>query len=830
MRIQVRGKGERSCPYCRDVFGAQESAIPCLRCGVMIHEECAEELSLCPLMGCGGRFRQARPARRGRRSAPAAPGAARSGWLIAGCVAFAVGLIGFGVASKKDRGKRRIRTQRPAARRVVTEILDPRQGPVDLKSLATYSRGGGVDIRIPYQPRRRQRLQVRAGDVFEGRAKRGMRWTPCHLIAGEDATIQSGSSARRVRSVFLEAKFVTPPERVILERVRRVDPSSADEVIASKMLRRFATLPRLPWRVRLVAYRMRLYDFERSQLLAHLPYEERERVLQSATKLLQRFSFLQGLNPKALRGFDMLGEARDFLPPRLTRLEPHESFRPLRGARNARLVEEIAHGYAKLEGLSPSQTLSLLELHGTRGNPRQWSLSQVLEKLSQSTTLVERQLWIEHVRALDPLLARGLLAAHAEDGLFGTPGKVGAAERKLRSWKSLVGDAYLDERVDGQGTRRGAVAAEPRARARLLANLRQDARLGRQGRLLQYAAHAPRDPELPRLCAEVAKRDSAGAREAALANVWRERAAEVGALQPFTIQQEDLGAVTLEVAFALDAPRRESFWHALLKVPAAREPLLTVFRRLAAHERVATGDVAAWCVLVGDERDLRRELVRDVGGVEALWSLTSEATAIDLRGWKALVRVLYYASDNSTHTTERLLRLVHAEAARASVIEVYAERYPNAATSLAVELSPRESVTWRLLALRLAIKHSRGEERQTQIRRGLRDRSRAVRSAASEGLGHFALQPSFLVQLCKEPDLVVAEAAWLQLAKSDARRASELGRTWARSRAPARTQLAFTVARKLLTSRPTLSKQVLQALAEGSRDPAIRRQAAALLR
>lgn len=830
MRIQVRGKGERSCPYCRDVFAAQESSIPCLRCGVLIHEECAEELSLCPLMGCGGRFREARPARRGRRPGQAAPGATRSGWLIAGCVAFAVGLIGFGVASKKGRGDRQIRRQRPAARQVVTEIQDPRQGPVQLRDTASYTRGGLVRIRLTYQRRRRIRLQVHAGDVFEGKVWSDGHWTRCHLVAAEDVTVQSGSSPRTLRVVFLEPEFVTAPEEVSLERVRRFDSSSADEVIASKMMRRFATLPKTPWQVRLVAYRMRLHDFERGPLLAHLPYEERELVLQAAYKLLQRFSFLSGVNPKALRGFDLLGEAKDFFPPRLTRLEPHESFRPLRRAKNSRLIEEIAHGYAKLEDLSPAQTLSLLELHRERGDPRQWSLDEVLEHLSQSTTLAQRQLWIEHVRALDPLLARGLLASYAEDGMFGTPRERGAAKLKLRSWKSLVGASYLDERAWTRATRREVVDEEARVRARLVANLREDAKLGRAGRLVQYAAHAPRDPALVQVCRAVARRGRAGAREAALANVWRERAADPGALEPFTIQREDLNAVALEVAFALDPARREPFWHALLKVSEAEDALRPVFRRLAAHDRVAAGDIAAWCALVGERTTLREELVREVGGVEALWSLTSEAAAIAPKGWKGLLRVLYHESGDWTHTTERLLRLVHVEGPRVQVIEVFAERYAHSAARLASELAPRESVRWRRLAVGLAIEHLEGRTREDHIRRALRDRSREVRARAIEGLKHFGLQPGFLVELCKQPDLMVAEAAWLELAKSDVRRARELGRSWARSRAPARTQLAFTVARKLLTSRPTLSKQVLEALAEGSRDPAIRRQAAALLR
>lgn len=66
MTIRFRGrKSEASCVYCREGFDPSDPGIRCHGCATALHQECRDELSRCPTLGCGGRWsdREPRPTR-----------------------------------------------------------------------------------------------------------------------------------------------------------------------------------------------------------------------------------------------------------------------------------------------------------------------------------------------------------------------------------------------------------------------------------------------------------------------------------------------------------------------------------------------------------------------------------------------------------------------------------------------------------------------------------------------------------------------------------------------------------------------------------------------
>jgi len=831
VKIQIRGKGDRTCPYCRDGFALQESATPCLRCGVLIHGECAEELNLCPVMGCGGQFRKPASSRGASSRGNANSGVSYT-WVLAIGGVLAFSLLCYYAAQRTDDRKVSLRPRRSAAPEFRTEVWDPSEGPIKLTDLAVVkNRSRTVQITLPKRARRRDELLISAGDVLEGSARKGRTWKPCRMIAAEDATVVGGGPPVTLQVAYVEREYLQAPYQTLVDRIRRARASVSEERVASRVMRLFAAEAGVPWQVRLAAYRIQLHDLERKELLDHLPLEEREVVLQGAHDLLKRTRLLSKRTPHALRGFDPLKDPSRFLPPSRKHLRPYESFRPLRRAQDPRAVEEIAHSYPDL-GLTPAQALSLDRLHSERGGPLQFTLAEVLARLESSRTIFERLLWISHVRALDPLLARGLQAAHAEDGLLQAPGPSGSAAHKVTSWKTLVGGSYLSGETPG-GTRLQLVDREVSARARILANSLADARLGKPDHFLRLAAHAPRDPRVAQLLEAILREQPSAAqeREAARAAIWLAKASErpdFGAL--LLLDVEVRIAASDEAAFALDPPHRELLWHALIRADHPPALLLPVFERLIAHGRAAPGDLAAWCALVHEDVEGRDRMLESAGGVEALWTLAADVRSLDPRGRLGLIKTLFAVSENATRTTQRLLGLLHGDEARVEVLDVFAHKYGKSATYLATRLARSESVLWRQKTLRLALEHLEDGPLQVAVKRALRDRSKAVRVTALEGLHAFALQPKFLLELCRGRDLDVARAAWLQLAKSDVRRASLMGRAWAHSREPAKTQLAFDLAKEIRSSRPTLSRQVLEELAVRSHDPDLRRQAAALLK
>lgn len=50
LRAQSRA---RRCAYCHEEDLSRWSSARCGRCGVALHEECAEDLACCPSLGCG---------------------------------------------------------------------------------------------------------------------------------------------------------------------------------------------------------------------------------------------------------------------------------------------------------------------------------------------------------------------------------------------------------------------------------------------------------------------------------------------------------------------------------------------------------------------------------------------------------------------------------------------------------------------------------------------------------------------------------------------------------------------------------------------------------
>lgn len=827
MRIEVRGKSERTCPYCRDTFGEREAAIPCLRCGVLIHEECAEELSLCPLLGCGGRFRQPqRPPLLSKRRAQASP----KPWVFAALglgviVSLCVGLFGDGDAERQARARK---VRRREARRTRIQVFDTRRERIDLTPRASSAevQRGRVRIQLPARPRDPIRIVVQAGDVFDGHYQSADGdLVPCRLVAAEAGAANSGQ-VLELRAVFLGSDHLEPPREVQLDWVRPPNSRLSEERLASRVLQLFAqaTPGSASWQTRLAAYRVRVHDLGREALLGHLPLEEREVVLQGAYDLLRRHRLLPRSTPRALRGFVPLRDPASFLPASLRGLEPYESFLSLRRAKDPARVEELVHAYAELP-LSPAQARSLARLHRERGD--RIPLNRVLQRLERAETLSGRLLWIEHVRAYDRLLARGLEAVHAEDGLLGLPEPPGAARRKVAAWEAVAGETFLEIPMPSadQATARDLIRAEEAARAHLSRRLVLEAEAGRPGSLVLAAAHVPGDPRVRELC-----RSRRGQIEAVRAQVWLARAEarpDFSAL--VRLDSEARQAAALEAAFALEPRQRELLWHALIEAGHPRAQLIEVLARLREHGRDDLRDLGAWCALVHDDAAERQRLLARFELSDPIWS-PARASLLDPRGWAGVLRVVFRESAGPSDTANYLLREVVRVPPRLQILEVYAEGHGPAAARLAIRNASYEPEAWRERAIELASQHLEREEAEAQVERGLRDRSERVRLCAAKHLRVFALRPGFLSDLAERAEPAIAKAAWLQLATSDVKRAAELGRGWAGGSDPARTALAFELAQELRLKRPTLARALLQELAARSHDPAIRRQAAALLR
>lgn len=829
MKIQIHGKGDRDCPYCKDGL-RREATLPCLRCGVLLHEDCAQEISLCPILGCGGRFRIPVPAAN-----------VNTGFLpqivAVATVLFAVGVFGFALSSSRESIPRPRRHVPRAAKPERVEFQGTESGPISvLPRTASLLRPGLVRLSLPTHHKGSSGLLVQVGDLLEGYAGQSQEdRVPFRLVAGESVRVEGGGDPVWLDVAYLEAQlFLKPPRNAVISQIRRADSGVAEEVVAARTMRALEEAgPKASRSARSVAFQIQLHDLSADEALERLPVEEREIVLQWAYDLLQRVPAARVGRLRAFQGFIPLASPKEFLPPRLTDLSRYDAFDSLRATKDSRAIEGLVHLYANLEDLAPSQALSLARLHEARGNPLLGSLEPLLRQLEASDSLFSRLLLIEHIRRLEPLLGRGLAAVHAEDGLLSPPAAAGRAARKVASWRAVVGEDFLSEEVGSLGSRGLLVTREVFRRGEIVTRLSVYARshMGDGESLELLAAHVPHHPDLPELCRAARRSGFEHASAGARAEVWLAGANPRARFASLVSLPRDARDIAVdEAAHVLREERREEFWHALIEARVSEDHLAGVFRRLFERGRLRPRDLAAWCALVSKAKPDQIELVNTIGGTDALWAIAASHTQLDPRGWQAVVRVLLQQTINATETTERLLSMVQAPEARLAVLNCLAERFSSSATELAIRHSHREKVLWRQRAVELTIANLSGSRLEQQLKRALRDRSKEVRLSALAGLQAFALNPNYLAALAKRPELEVSRAAWLQLSKSDTQRALSLAQGWVRSPQPKRVLFVLDLAKELRKTRPTLSRELLRALSSRARDRQIRRQAAALLR
>lgn len=835
------------CPFCRDDLG-QQDASPCLRCGVQLHTECVEEVSMCPVMGCGGTYKVVRKIR--RRALRATP-AAEPSWggrkgVVAAFVIPAVILIGVGVFGNDTKAERKHarRQQQRAAKRVTRTVLEVRdQRPLLLSQFrlsVTMTTPGR--IRISHQRARRGKslhLILPLGTVLEGtRRERGAR-VPFRLVLRKDLNHQTNRGSLEVEALVLKGGLLSTHyhknQRLEVFRV----PAGAEERLAVRVLTAIEDgAPTAAQNAVQATLLIALDDGTRQEVVGSLPARQQEVALQGAQELFKSLLPKLGRRKRrALRGFIPLRKIEEYLRMDRAKLSRYDAFEPLRAAPvNFGLeLEAVAHHFAAAR-LLPTQALSLHTLHTRLGSPATLRLADVFQRLRRAQTLFERLLLIEHIRKLQPLLGRGLAIVHIEDGLLRTPAARGAAAQGLASWKVVAGRGFMTRNAGTAQTFGSVIEAEVNARAELLRKLESDAggvdrRAGRALELL--AAHAPHHPALERLIHQAAGSTSQLARAAARAEVWCARASverDARHLAPLASQPGDARQAAIgEAARVLRPKQRELLWHALIEKERSYSDLETAFVGLAERDQLNVEDLAAWCAIAAAEPSHAALLLATVGD-EQIRDATQRIKSLDPRGWRGLAAFRVARASDPKDETRRLLENARGSEARLAVLDALVAREPLAGTRFATSQSSQENVDWRKRAVELSLKHvPTGARLRMILRRALRDRSLEVRRAAIPGLKALRSDPSFLYSVCtsRQPDL--ARAAFFELCAVDPNAALRAATLWTRSRDLADPKLALSVAREILPTRPSLARQILRSLLRNTRAPELRAEAKRLL-